>query len=78
MNKNQALRYQLHQPIGYIDIEVSRDPVVNGWYRISLYGLKNASIGPGGVGFNIPEWGLHLLQKILVEALKPEEEVKCL
>ena len=73
MNKNQALRYQLNQPTGYIDIEVSQDPDVSGWYRISLYGVKNASIGSNSVAFNAPEWGVRLLQKILVEALKPEE-----
>ena len=72
MNKNQALRYQLHEPTGYIDIEVSQDPVENGWYRVCLYGVKNPSVGLSGVAFNAPEWGLHLLQKILVEALKPE------
>ena len=73
MNKNQALRYQLNQPTGYIDIEISRDPVADGWYRISLYGVKNASIGSSGVAFNAPEWGVRLLQKIIVEALKPDE-----
>ena len=75
MNKNQALRYQLHQSTGYIDIEISQDPVLNGWYRIILYGLKIVSIGSDGVAFCAPEWGFRILQKILVEALKPEDRI---